>query len=155
MDLKQEFVEAVSEHFRQLTRAFDAELASVAQMSYPRATKFLLFEYDSPTFGEEFSVFLSAMDANGEPIGDGYQFLQGKAVTVPAELYEADKYEEIDPWATASELLESWLIERWSNVAGTRKAYPAFVGHHDSYFKTNLMTGQQINWDEILGNVGS
>ena len=153
MDFRQEFVKSVSDHFQQITPLLDAELTSVLHRAYPSVVKFLLLEYDSPHFSEDFSVSMWPMDSHGKPVGDGHWFLKGKAVVVPPEIYEAEKYEEIEPWDTASELLECWLIERWSRIAKLRQLHPAFIGHHDSYFKKNLLTGERTNWDEILEGV--
>ena len=91
------------------------------------------------------------MDRHGRAVGDGHWFLKGKAVAVPPEVYEAERFDSIDPWSVASELLEEWLIERWQT--NEHHPAPAFVGHHDSYFKRNMRTGKQITWDEILASV--
>jgi hypothetical protein len=150
VDLKQEFVGAVSDHFRQITPLLDSELAAMTRKTYPGSVRFFLFEYDSPHFSEDFPVSMWPMGTDGNPVEDGLWFLKGKAVAAPTEIYEAEKYEVIEPWDTASELLECWLVERWSKIAEQRRAYRAFIGHRDSYFKKNLLTGQQTNWDEIL-----
>ena len=153
MDLRQEFVKSVIEHFQQITPLLDAELTSLTHMAYPKVVKFFLFEYDSPHFSEDFSVSMWPMDTDGEPVGDGHWFLKEKAVVVPPEIYEAEKYDDIEPWDTASELLECWLVERWSRIAKLSQFHPAFIGHHDSYFKKDLLTGEEISWDEILKGV--
>jgi hypothetical protein len=153
VDFKQEFIKSVIEHFQQITPPLDSELTAVLHRTYPKVVKFLLVEYDSAHFSEDFSVSMWPMDSHGKPVGDSHRFLKGKAMVAPPEIYEAEKYEEIEPWETASELLECWLIERWSRIEKVRQHYPAFIGHHDSYFKKDLLTGEEINWDEILEGV--
>jgi len=147
MSLKQDFSNAVKNHFVKIEPLLDAEFALVSQRTYPTSVKFLLFEYDSPQFSQDFSVSVWSMNAEGEPVGEVYWLLKDKVVAVPAETYEAEKYEEIDPWHIASELLERWLTKRWSKTVKKEQAYPAFIGHHDSYFKKNLLTGRQVSWD--------
>jgi hypothetical protein len=150
MTLKQDFSKAVKNHFLEITPLVDVELALVVQKTYPTLVKFLLFEYNSPQFSEDFSVSIWPMNAAGEPTGEGHWLLKGKVVAVPAEIYGAEKYEEIEPWHVASELLERWLVKRWSKTKKSERIMQAFIGHHDSYFKKDLLTGKQINWDEIL-----
>lgn len=151
MSIEHEFVAAVQKHFERLTPLLDAELISAGEYDYSEEVKFLLIEYDSPHFSEEFSVSLWPMDRDGEATADGHWFLKGKAVAVPPEIYEDERFESIEPWGIASELLEQWFIERWGNKAG--QSLPAYIGHHDSYFKRSLHTGNQINWDEIIASV--
>ena len=54
----------------------------------------------------------------------------------------------LKPGEVASELLEQWFADAWR--AHGPKALPAYIGHHDSYFKIDLATGGQVNWDSIL-----
>ena len=150
VDLNEEFAEAVKEHFKQITPLLDAELQSIFRKgACAPPVSFCLIEYDSPSFGEEFAVSLWPMNADGSPIGEGYWFLKGKAVTVPPGIYEDSKYEDIEPWGTASELLEQWFVARTAQIRDEAEC-PLFIGHHDSYFKTDLRTGKQTTWDQIL-----
>ncbi len=151
MSIKNEFVSSVQKHFEGLRPLLDAEIISVCATDSSKDVRFILVEYDSPHFSEDFSVSLWPMDGHGQAVGDGHWFLKGKAVAVPPEIYEAERFDSIDPWSVASELLEEWFIERWQTYA--RHFPPAFIGHHDSYFKRNLHTGNQINWDEIIASV--
>lgn len=157
-DKRTEFVEGVLAHFQHLTPLLDVELAALLNSSWPHATKFLLVEYDSQAFSFEFAVDLWAMDADGSPLeGTAHRFLKGKEVTVPPAIYDEENYESedeweaISPWETASELLEQWFAERWSDHAS--KAPPAFIGHHDSYFKFDLSSNEETNWDRIIEKV--
>ena len=150
MDTKQRFVLAVQEHFATLAAMLTADLGSAVRAASTYDPKFLLVEYDSPQFSENFAVSLWAMDAGGEAMDDGRWLLKGKAVVVPADIYEADEYESIVPWRTGSELLEEWLISRWPSTQ-----LPAFIGHHDSHFKRSLRTGEVVTWNEIIESVDS
>jgi len=148
MNLEEEYKELVTKHLESLIPQFEKELSDVANQTFPKGVKFLQIEYDSPVFSEDFSVYMFAMNKEGNLVGDVYWFLKNKAVVVPAEIYESEKYEEIEPWETASNILESWLINRWEN-AGNRH-YPTYLAHHDSYFMRNIETGADINWDKII-----
>jgi hypothetical protein len=151
MSIKNEFVTLVQKHFEGLTPLLDEEIIAVCANDYSEDVRFFLVEYDSPHFSEDFSVSLWPMDGHGQPVGDGHWFLKGKAVAVPPEIYEAERFESIDPWSVASGLLEEWFIKTWQKNA--RHFLPAFIAHHDSYFKRNTQTGKQINWDEIIASV--
>ncbi|BBA34421.1 uncharacterized protein sS8_2469 [Methylocaldum marinum] len=153
MELKQEFIQGVKKHLGSLDAVFDSELEQVIKKIYPDTVRFFLFEYDSPVFSEEFSVSIWPTDIKGHVVGDGHWFLEGKAVVVPPEIYEAEKYSEIEPWETASELLEEWLIAKWAGISKVQRTRPAYIGHHDSFFKRELLSGKQVNWDEILERV--
>lgn len=150
MSLERKFEEAVLGHFSTITMILDRELCHVASSSYPAATNFLLFEYDSPHFSEDFTVSVWPMSGRGEVTGEGRWLLKGEVVAVPSTVYDDPVYEEIDPWAVASELFEKWLVSRWVYARKSCSSLPAFIGHHDSYFKTDLITGAQVNWDEVL-----
>lgn len=150
MSLKREFEAAVKAHFRVLTPLLDAELEGIVTSPFSSETKFLLFEYDSPHFGERFAVSAWPMSKSGEPTATRHTLLEGKAVAVPAKLYDQPKYEAIDHWHLASTLLEGWFVARWKRVLKQLEPRPAIIGHHDSYFKTDLKTGERTNWDEVL-----
>lgn len=150
MGLKREFEVAVKDHFLAITPLLDAALLSVVESKCSSSTRFFLFEYDSPHFSDAFTVSAWPMDRKGKVTGEGHWLLKGKAVAVPQEIYDDPKYEGIEPWETASKLLERWLVARWKRLRSKSGVYPAFVGHHDSYFKTDLKTGTRINWDEVL-----
>jgi hypothetical protein len=124
-------------------------MAMIAELSWADTTSFLLIEYESSQFSDEFAVSLWAMDADGEPLDrEGHWFLKGRTVVVPSEIYDDEKYEAIEPWDTASELLEQWFVQAWR--AHGHKALPGYIGHHDSYFKTDLATSEEVNWDNIV-----
>lgn len=148
MSIEQEFATEVQKHFAALTPLLDAEITDVAKANYPDDVKFFLVEYDSPEFSEKFSVSLWPMDRRGEAVAEGHWFLIDTAVVVPSEIYDAERFDSINPWQTASGLFEQWFIERWQQCA--LGCLPAFIGHHDSYFKRNLQTGEQFNWDQIV-----
>jgi hypothetical protein len=75
-------------------------MAMIAGLSWADTTSFLLIEYDSQLFSDEFAVSLWAMDADGEPVNrDGHWFLKGRTVVVPSEIYDDEQYEAIEPWA--------------------------------------------------------
>ena len=149
MTLIVDFCTEVQQHFKKLSPLIDADLATALNRGFPEAIKFLLVEYDSPHFSEDFSVSIWPFNRRGEVAADGYWFLKDWEVAVPPETYDSERFEKIDPWALASELLVTWSIDRWRRCASNRP--PAFIGHHDSYFKRNLDTGTQTNWDEIVG----
>jgi hypothetical protein len=148
-DDKKEFVERLRRHFQEITPQLNIEMAMIAELSWADTTSFLLIEYDSSQFTDEFAVSLWAMDADGEPTDrEGHWFLKGRTVVVPSEIYDDEKYEAIEPSETASELLEQWFAQAW-RIYG-HKALPAYIGHHDSYFKTDLATSEEVNWDSIV-----
>lgn len=155
MGLKRRFKDAVKQHFAAITPLLDAELAEVAMAPHPEGTRFLMFEYDSPQFSDSFAVSVWAMDDSGNATGAGRWLLAGQAEAVPPEVYDAPRYEDIAPWATASKLLERWMAARWNVVHGSAPAYPAFIGHHDSHFKAHLRSGAKTSWDDILGTLSS
>lgn len=147
--LRQHFTSAVRGNLQQLTPWFDAELTALKQQTYPPEVVWLLFEYNSPEFGDEFAVCVWKMTALGEAWGERVNFLAKQALVVPPALYRDEKYEAIDHWHTASKLLEEWLFDRWSAAAANRGCPPAFVGHHDSHFKRSLATGARTDWDKL------
>ena len=148
-DKKKEFVERVQRHFQEITPQLNREMATIAELSWEEETSFLLIEYDASEFSDRFFVAMWAMDADGEPVdGEGHWFLKGRTVVVPSEIYDDEKYESIEPGEVASELLEQWFAEAWR--AHGPKAPPAYIGHHDSYFKTDLATSGEVNWDSIV-----
>ena len=150
MSLEVEFSNAVLEHFSSLNSALDSELSSAANYAFDPRVKFLLFEYDSPHFSEDFTVVVWPVGLAGQVIGEGRWLLKGDVVAVPAKIYWDGKYEQIDPWAVASRLMESWIAERWRIISGSRLSVSAYIGHHDSHFKTNLRDSTQISWPKIL-----
>ena len=115
----------------------------------PDGTRFLMLEYDSPHFSENFAVFTFPVLAGGI-VGEVRRLLEDGSVVVPSSIYDASRFEVVEPWDTASDLLEKWLLDRWAVVPGPRPA--AFVAHHDSHVKTNLADGARITADEI-GNL--
>lgn len=148
-DKKREFVERVWRHFQEIAPQLNIEMAMIAELSWEDAPSFLLIEYDASQFSEEFFVAMWAMDADGEPVDrEGHWFLKGRTVVVPSEIYDDEKYEAIEPGETASELLEQWFAQAWR--AHGPKALPAYIGHHDSYFKIELATSEEVNWDSIV-----
>lgn len=148
MDRKTEFVTKVRRHFDGLTSLLDGELTLATKGPWDDSAKFFLVEYDSPQFADDFSTSLWIMGATGEPVDSEHWFLKGKAVVVPSDIYEAEAYQDIEPWDTASELFEEWFVERWQ--AHASHILPAYIGHHDSYFKRSLLTGKAVNWDRII-----
>ncbi|MCG8028058.1 MAG: hypothetical protein N0E59_16875 [Candidatus Thiodiazotropha taylori] len=88
------------------------------------------------------------MNGEGNLVGSVHWFLKDKTVVVPPEIYESEKYEEIEPWGVASNILESWLINRWANAGNTN--YPTYLSHHDSYFMRNIANGANTNLDKVL-----
>ena len=148
-DKKKEFVERVRQHFQEITPQLNIELAMIAELSWDEDARFLLIEYDASEFSDEFFVALWPMDADGEPVDrEGHWFLKGRTVVVPSEIYDDEKYEEIEPGEVASELLEEWFAQAWR--AHGPKALPAYIAHHDSYFMTDLATSGQVNRDSIV-----
>lgn len=148
-DDKKEFVERVRRHFQEITPQLNQEMEMIAELSWEDATSFLLIEYDASQFSDEFFVAMWAMDADGEPLDrEGHWFLKGRTVVVPSDIYDDEKYEAIEPGEMASELLEQWFAQAWR--AHGPKALPAYIGHHDSYFKTDLATSGVVNWDSII-----
>ncbi|WP_027532368.1 hypothetical protein [Bradyrhizobium sp. WSM3983] len=148
-DDKKEFVERVRRHFQEITPQLNQEMEMIAELSWEDATSFLLIEYDASQFSDELFVAMWAMDADGEPLDrEGHWFLKGRTVVVPSDIYDDEKYEAIEPGEMASELLEQWFAQAWR--AHGPKALPAYIGHHDSYFKTDLATSGVVNWDSII-----
>lgn len=151
-DDKKEFVERVRRHFQEITPQLNQEMEMIAELSSEDATSFLLIEYDASQFSDEFFVAMWAMDADGEPLDrEGHWFLKGRTVVVPSDIYDDEKYEAIEPGEKASELLEQWFAQAWR--AHGPKALPAYIGHHDSYFKTDLATSGVVNWDAVSAYV--
>lgn len=150
MNLEEEFATEVTCHFSCLSSALDAELRSVARSNWGPGVKFLLFEYDSPHFSEDFTVVVWSVGLAGRVVGPGHWLLKDGTVAVPAEIYWDCKYEEVEPWGVASRLMEDWFAERWKNCAECCATIPAYIGHHDSHFKMNLQDCSQISWPEIL-----
>lgn len=101
MNLQEEYRKYVLAHLSSLNEIFEKELFSLKTLNYPDSVKFLQIEYDSPSFAENFSVCLYALNKDGDLVGDVHWFLKGVAVVVPAEIYENEKYEDIEPWHTA------------------------------------------------------
>lgn len=148
-DDKKEFVERVRRRFQEITPQLNQEMEMIAELSWEDATSFPLIEYDASQFSDEFFVAMWAMDADGEPLDrEGHWFLKGRTVVVPSDIYDDEKYEAIEPGEMASELLEQWFAQAWR--AHGPKALPAYIGHHDSYFKTDLATSGVVNWDSII-----
>ena len=148
MDIEEEFKKLVTNHLEGLNLQFEEELSSVTHQPFPDEVKFLQIEYDSPTFSDEFSVCLFAMNGEGNLVGSVYWFLKDKTVVVLPEIYESEKYKEIEPWGVASNILESWLINRWANAGNAN--YPTYLSHHDSYFMRNIANGTNTNLDKVL-----
>ena len=150
MSLSREFEAALKNHFLAMTALLDVELATVVSSPFESATKFLLFEYDSPMFSDEFAVSAWPMSEDGEPTAKGHWLLKGRAVVVPREIEDYPKYENINRWDLASKLLERWFVRRWKHVQREFGPYSAVIGHHDSFFKVDMNTGERTNWDQVL-----
>ena len=140
-----EFSEAVNAHLASLETKVDAALARLVE-SDAAAAQWLLFEYDSPRFAETFAVTVVPMLAGGAS-GEPRPLLDDGSLVVPPAIYDDPHFEEAEPWDTASELLEQWLVKRWSLIPGSRP--PAFVAHHDSFFKTDMADGGRTSDDEL------
>ncbi len=141
------FEAQVKAHFRALTPRLDAALERLVALPASASAAFLLFEYDSPNFSRDFAVSVWPMNRRGQPTAERHRLLTGRAVVVPEDVYDDPKYESLDPWATASKLLEHWFVTRWDRLP--QRPF-AVIGHHDSYFKTDLKTGQRTTYDEVL-----
>ena len=148
MDIEDEYTELVKAHLKSLKVIFMKELFKVSNQNFSDEVKFLQIEYDSPMFSRNFSVCMYAMDKEGKLVEEVYWFLKSMAVVVPAEIYDTEKYEEIEPWSTASSILESWLMACWAKT-GNQK-YPTYLAHHDSYFMRDISNGSKTNWDKII-----
>jgi|GEM_PF-3846853 hypothetical protein len=151
MRVKTVFKNAVKAHLKKLEALFEAELASVIQQYAVGTAKCLQIEYDAQSFDTHFSVCLFAIDADANLVGKVHWFLEDTAVVVPEEIYTSEQFEDIEPSITASSVLENWLIKRWAAVGNHQ--LPAYLSHHDSYFKRNIATGVEINWDNIMKEI--
>ncbi|WP_043973663.1 MULTISPECIES: hypothetical protein [Acinetobacter] len=152
---KKKFIKVAQAHLTSIEHQLNKELAMLSNRSWHETTKFLLIEYDSSQFDSQFSVSLWAMDERGNSINSNtHDFLMDNTIAIPVEIYDYDNYandeewDEVDPWATASTLIEQWFAQQWS--IHTLINFPAYIGHHDSYFKTELSNLVQIDWDAIL-----
>lgn len=146
MTLEEELEQAVSAHLDGLAAKVDAALSHVTR-DLPDGTRYLMVEYDSPSFSTGFAVFTFPILAGGSP-GPVRRLLDDGSVVVPLAVHEASRFEAIEPWDVAAELLERWLVERWATVPAPRPA--AFVAHHDSHFKTNLANGATVTADALV-----
>ena len=142
------FKNLIKTHLENLNTIFEVELANVLQQSCSSEAKCFLIEYDSQLFDSQFSVCLYAVDIEVKLVGKVHWFLVKKAEVVPIEILESETF---NPWITASAVLESWVIKRWS-VVGNNKL-PAYLSHHDSHFVRNLATGTETNWDNIMKEI--
>jgi len=149
MTPEEEFTHTLSRHLDGIRSEFERELREVLASTFPPGTAFLVIEYDSPHFDEDFGVGLWAMDKTGNYMGngDGYWFLERKATAVPPALYQDERFEDFNPWAMASHIVEDWVVDSWARV-GSRQ-FPAYIGHHDSHFIRDLTTGFQTAWSQI------
>ncbi|MGO2478531.1 MAG: hypothetical protein ACTH7Q_09235 [Pseudoalteromonas sp.] len=153
MNLKEEYKELVINHLESINQQFEEELSIVCNLTFAQEVKFLQIEYDSSTFSDKFSVYMFALNSEGNLMGDVYWFMKNKTIVVPANIYDCEKYEEIEPWSTASDILENWLIARWAKSGNTN--YPVYLAHHDSYFMRNIKNGTDISWDKIIESVNT
>jgi hypothetical protein len=147
-----EFTQLVNEHLASLAVPFNKELEAYLSHPFSAATKFHLFEYDSQHFSDDFAVCVFPMGDDGEAVGEGHWFLEGDAVVVPESIYLAERFEEIEPWVSATDICESWLVKQFAALNQMRIS--VFLGHHDSYFKCDMTTGEQITWDKIIEKCG-
>ena len=145
MTLEEEFAQAVAAHLDGLAAKVDAALAHVAR-GLPDDTRYLMVEYDSPSFATGFAVFTFPV-LGGGTAGPVRRLLDDGSVVVPPSVYDASRFEEIEPWDTASDLLERWLVVRWAALPPPRPE--AFVAHHDSFMKTNLADGSRVTADAL------
>lgn len=148
MRVKTVFKNLVKTHLASLDAIFETELANVLQQPYASEAKCFFIEYESQSFDSHFSVCLYAIDIEANLVGKVHWFLENKAVVIPDKIYLSEEYEAIEPWATASTILEVWLIKRWAAVGNNK--LPVYLSHHDSYFVQNIATGANTNWDNIM-----
>lgn len=154
MTLEQKFKISILSHLESLNSKFEEELREIFEIGFSKEVIFLQIEYESQTFERDFSVYLYALDRKGEVVGKLYWFLKDNAFVIPNEMYypeaySEEEYEDIDPWNIASDILESWLIERWKKV--DTKDMPAYLAHHDFHFVKDIENGTTTNWNEIIG----
>jgi len=128
MNLEQKFRKSILNHLESLNSKFEVELREIFERGFSNEVIFLQIEYESQTFERDFSVCLYALDREGEVVGQLYWFLKDKAFVIPDEMYypeaySEEEYEDIDPWNIASDILESWVIERWKKVAKVHSAH--------------------------------
>ncbi|MBU2978822.1 hypothetical protein [Alteromonas sp. C1M14] len=153
MSIEEEYKIQLINHLESLQQPFEAELASISNQRFSKAVKCLQLAYHSPTFNEQFSVYLFALNRDGELVGNKHSFMKHKAVVIPSELYDAEKYEEIDHWALGALVLESWLIARWAKSGNSH--LPVYLAHQDSHYLRNIKDGSEITWDKIIDTTGS
>ena len=154
MKLEQKFRISILNNLESLNSKFENELREIFESGFSKEVTFLQIEYESQTFERDFSVCLYAVDREGELVGKLYWFLKDIAFVVPDEMYypeaySEEEYEDIDPWNVASDILESWLMERWKKV--DTKDMSAYLAHHDFHFVKNIENGMTTNWNEIIG----
>ncbi|EMY63546.1 hypothetical protein [Leptospira terpstrae] len=147
MSIVDEFSDLVSSHLETLNKEFESELVNFIKFQSNKDVKFFEIEYDSQNFDYHFSVSIFGMNKVGEDLIDHF-FLEDKAVVVPKDIFNNEKFQEIEKEKIVSDILKSWLINRWKNVGNNE--YPTFLAHHDSYFMRNINDGTEINWDQIL-----
>ena len=156
MSLEQKFRASVSNHLESLSTKFEQELKVFFKRGFSKDVAFLQVEYESQIFQNDLSVYLFALNREGQLEGDVHWFLEKQTFVIPAEMYypvecSEEEYENIEPWGIASDILEAWLIERWKNAG--QNNLPTYLAHHDSYFMRNIENGTTTNWDEIMEKI--
>lgn len=145
MTLESEFDKLVSAHLASLANRFDSELVAILDDEPPENVTVIFIEYDSPHFADDFAVMIHFLSARYDA-EDSDGFLAGETV-VPVTAYEDDKYEALEPWGRASDILVGWLVDRWKHCA--TYPLPAYAGHHDSNYCTRLSDGKEMLWDHV------
>ena len=145
MTLEDEFRDLVNGHLASLADLFDAELQAILNDTQPKSATVIFFEYDSPHFAEDFAVMMHFL--SGECEAEHSVKVLGGTTVVPESAYEDERYECIEPWRLASDILECWLVDRWEK----HSKYPlsAYAGHHDSSYCTRLADGKELQWDSV------
>jgi hypothetical protein len=153
MQLEASYIAIIQSNLATLRHAFEQELSEALLQPFPENVVCLQMEYDSQVFGDNFGVYLFALDKQAKLVGNIKWFLHkndSTISTVPEATYYDEQYEEadIDTGYVASQVLENWILDCWAKVG--YKVLPAYISHHDSYFKRDLATGETLNFDVIM-----
>jgi hypothetical protein len=159
MTLENELTGLLQDHLSEIAPTLDHELQGLLDEIEPDESKFVLIEYDSQEFNQGFSATLWCMSAAGEAIGEGKPLLQQDPHPLPEEIEQLieeideddeDDYDGEDPWFVASQLFEALFVQRIAAISLPNHGLSLYIAHHDSYNKIDLISGEDINWDEII-----
>ncbi|WP_444928586.1 hypothetical protein ACJJIF_11980 [Microbulbifer sp. SSSA002] len=154
-NLEVEFERLILQHLQSVESPFERELEKLVAGGFAASAEVFLIAYDSPHFDEDFPVFACAMESAKKFKGKSQRILSNEFeyVVVPSEIYNDEKYEDIEPWGSASRIVERWICERWKSASIELTKIPVVIGHHDSFFKIDVITGESVSWDAVVEKI--